>query len=72
MPAKDGEGVGGGEGECLGCHKIPYSTKKEALTVLRRMQREVRRGPIPIRIYWCQQHKGYHTTSRPKRRNLDG
>jgi len=53
------------------CEKTSYS-KGGALRVLRRMQRNVRRGPLPIRIYYCQTHKGWHITSKPKRSSNGG
>jgi hypothetical protein len=48
------------------CDKITYPDRPRAVKELRRMQRTIRRGRIPIRVYWCDEHRGFHLTSKPK------
>ena len=50
------------------CKKQSYKDKGDALRVLRRMQRTIRRGPLPIRVYFCEEHKGWEITSKPLRK----
>jgi len=51
----------------VSCDKIGYS-RDVALKELRRMQQTMRGGKIPIRIYYCREHKAWHHTSKPKRK----
>lgn len=48
------------------CQKtVNYPTKRKALTGLRN-HRPSATGLLPMRVYWCGQHKAYHTTSKSR------
>ena len=45
--------------------KLVFRTEEAALKYMGRIPQKGN-GAIPVRVYWCQHHKGYHFTNRPK------
>jgi hypothetical protein len=46
------------------CRKVPYRTKLDAKIALSRTYLSQKSKREERRIYWCQEHKAYHLTSK--------